>query len=186
MAAGEWFVRVGDAVRGPFDAAALRALAASGKINPATPVGRSASGPWARAGAVRGLFAAPAPAAPVGPPPLPPATARAACDGPADPPAMPDADAPSGQDVFWNVDLTKVTGSGCLLILASIITVMGVGVAIGLVVHGLEFKLSRGTLKIVAFVPAMAAGCGVFALGKWLLARSGRSIVRTTPRGDAT
>lgn len=73
--AGSWFVNTGGKVHGPFDGAKLRALAAAGKVTPEMPVASSATGPWTRAAAIRGLFpaGAPAPARPAGLPPQPPA-----------------------------------------------------------------------------------------------------------------
>jgi hypothetical protein len=54
--AADWFVRQGEKTFGPFDAAKLKQLASAGKINAATEVSQSSSGPWAAAGRIRGLF----------------------------------------------------------------------------------------------------------------------------------
>lgn len=73
--AGSWFVNAGGKVHGPFNDAKLRTLAVAGKVTPDMPIARSATGPWTRAAAIRGLFVAgvPAQVGPAGPPPLPPA-----------------------------------------------------------------------------------------------------------------
>lgn len=63
---GQWFVRGGGKVFGPFDSAKLKSLVAEGKIHKGTELAQSSSGPWRNAGNVKGLFAAA-----VLPPPLP-------------------------------------------------------------------------------------------------------------------
>jgi hypothetical protein len=60
----QWYVRRGDEVFGPFDAAKMKALAAKGEINPSMEVAQQAGGPWHAARTVRGLFPASPPAAP--------------------------------------------------------------------------------------------------------------------------
>ena len=54
--ATSWFVRGGDKVYGPLDAARLRQLVTEKKINESTEVAQNHAGPWVPAGKVRGLF----------------------------------------------------------------------------------------------------------------------------------
>ena len=54
--ASKWFVRVGEKVYGPIDAAKLKQLVAGGKINQQTEVAQNNAGPWVPAEKVKGLF----------------------------------------------------------------------------------------------------------------------------------
>ena len=54
--ASKWFVRVGEKVYGPIDAAKLKQLVADGKINQQTDVAQNNAGPWVPAEKVKGLF----------------------------------------------------------------------------------------------------------------------------------
>jgi WD40 repeat protein/tetratricopeptide (TPR) repeat protein/predicted Ser/Thr protein kinase len=90
----EWFVAAHKQKLGPFSHAALRALAAQGKLRPEDMVLRQGQGKWQPAREVPGLFAAPPPApAPAAEPEptFPVATFVAAADVPAlvNPPAVP-------------------------------------------------------------------------------------------------
>jgi hypothetical protein len=88
---------------------------------------------------------------------------------------------------FWNLDLTKLTWSGWLVILASCATVIGVGIAgiwvlevLGLRHDPINNRNNRG-LALLAFAPALAAGCAVFLLGRLFFARLGWPILRPKP-----
>jgi|GEM_PF-1742441 len=54
--AGNWYVRQGQKVFGPFDSARLKQLAAANKITLAMEVSQASAGPWTPAERVRGLF----------------------------------------------------------------------------------------------------------------------------------
>src|SRR5579872_3037134 len=88
---------------------------------------------------------------------------------------------------FWNLDLTKLTWAGWLLLL-TLGTVIGTAVALMFVAESLGFhrdpgETSRpGLLKWAICVPALGAGCGAFALGRWCLGRAGLSILRPDKR----
>lgn len=74
----EWFVQHGGKLYGPLTGAALKKLAAEGKISATTSVRRGADGQWVPASRVQGLFAATAPSnastmPPAAPPIEPPA-----------------------------------------------------------------------------------------------------------------
>jgi len=68
--ANQWFIRSGEKVYGPMDAANLKNLATSGKITKTTEVAQAKDGPWHRAAIVKGLFpndsVVPTPPAPPG------------------------------------------------------------------------------------------------------------------------
>jgi hypothetical protein len=85
---------------------------------------------------------------------------------------------------FWNLDLSKLTWSGWLLMLLTIGTVIGILVAVIGVLDALGFRrdpvANRGDrwMGLVAFVPALAVGCGVFVGGRHLFERLGCPIQR--------
>ena len=87
-----WFVRTGGVEKGPLTGAALRGLAASGRVSEASAV-RKAGGPWRPAAEVKGLLlpaepATPPPPEPADPPPVepPPPVEFAAAAAPGPPP----------------------------------------------------------------------------------------------------
>jgi hypothetical protein len=88
---------------------------------------------------------------------------------------------------FWNLDLTRLTWSGWLLILVAIATVLAVAVAlIGLLeVLGLRHdpvnNRNNRWMGLFALAPALAAGSGVFVLGRWIFNRLGLPILRSRP-----
>ena len=84
-----WFVRTGGVEKGPVTGAALRGLAASGRVSEASAV-RKAGGPWRPAAEVKGLLS---PAGPATPPPPAPAPEPPAPDPP--PPPVEFAAAPA-------------------------------------------------------------------------------------------
>lgn len=67
MAVVEWFYELDGFRRGPVTPAALKQLADSGQITPETRIWKEGLSDWAKAGAVRGLFAAASPTATRGP-----------------------------------------------------------------------------------------------------------------------
>ena len=83
-----WFVRTGGVEKGPLTGAALRGLAASGRVSEASAV-RKAGGPWRPAAEVKGLLS---PAEPATPPPPEPTPEPPAPDPP--PPSVEFAPAP--------------------------------------------------------------------------------------------
>jgi hypothetical protein len=89
---------------------------------------------------------------------------------------------------FWNIDLTKLTWSGWLLILVTVGTALSVMIAVVGLLHVLGFQrdptqTSSGRwVGAVALVPGLAIGSGVFAGGKWLFERAGCPILRTSRR----
>jgi hypothetical protein len=50
-----WFVQAAGRVWGPYSGARIQAFVGEGRVTPETPLGRSAEGPFAPAGQVRGL-----------------------------------------------------------------------------------------------------------------------------------
>jgi len=84
---------------------------------------------------------------------------------------------------FWNLDLTKLTWSGWLLILLSIGVVVAVMLAMIALLAALGFPISdrsgnKRWLGLVALIPALGAGSGVFVLGRRLLDQWGAPIMR--------
>ena len=85
---------------------------------------------------------------------------------------------------FWNLDLTKLTFVGWLLILLSIGTLIGTLIAMAALLTALGFKRNvednRGNrmMAILAFIPSLGAASGVFLLGRMLLERMGLRITR--------
>lgn len=143
--AGSWFVSVGGKVHGPFDGAKLQALVAAGQLTSEMPVANSTSGPWMRAGAIRGLFPAGA-SVPSGsavpaaqPPAAPVAAAPPGAPVPAPPPAAPDvfvpqiATGPSRSRPRKNASAAKVWGViGGLAGVAVVLVGIGVLIYTGL------------------------------------------------------
>jgi hypothetical protein len=84
--ASEWYVRVGNAERGPVAPETLRDLAQQGKITPDMLVKKGATGPWFPASRVKGLFAATASGAATTPATTPATTTAAKPAAPARPP----------------------------------------------------------------------------------------------------
>jgi hypothetical protein len=89
---------------------------------------------------------------------------------------------------FWNLDLTRLTWTGWLLMLLTVGTVLGaLAAGIGLM-EALGFRADPADrrkdrwLAAVAFVPAAALGCGVFEGGRRLLQRAGMPITRPEKR----
>lgn len=93
---------------------------------------------------------------------------------------------------FWNLDLTRLTWRGWLLILLAIGTVMAVSIPLlGLLTTLVGGRGAPGRdavprwMGIVAVVVGVGAGSAVFELGRRLLLRAGFPITRPPkpPRG---
>jgi hypothetical protein len=86
---------------------------------------------------------------------------------------------------FWNLDLTRLTWSGWLLIVAAITAVIAVTVGAIMLLEGLGLRhgpvnnRNNRWLGIVVLAPGIAAGAGVFALGRSLFNRLGWPILRS-------
>jgi hypothetical protein len=85
---------------------------------------------------------------------------------------------------FWNLDLTKLTWAGWLLMLLTLATLIGVAVALMALYEALGWseQRSRGWIKVAVILPAVAAASGTFVLGRWCLSRAGLSIFRPDKR----
>lgn len=110
--ATDWYCKIADREVGPFSSKQLKKMAATGDIRPDDPIRQGSTGPWIAAYRVKGLFAAPPPAAGG----LPPDThgsksgeptplravplAAAVPPAPPAPPAPPSPVAPAAPDVF--------------------------------------------------------------------------------------
>jgi hypothetical protein len=89
---------------------------------------------------------------------------------------------------FWNIDLTRLTWSGWLL-LVTIGVVVGVVVIEVLLSSALGFRHNPGHrpsrwLGVIALIPALAAGVGVFELGRRLFRSAGCPITRPERRNE--
>jgi hypothetical protein len=86
---------------------------------------------------------------------------------------------------FWNLDLTKLTWSGWLLMLLTVATVLGVAVVVMLTLEALGFQRhatdwrSGRWMAVLGVGVGIAAGAGVFAGGRWLCNRLGCPILRS-------
>ena len=77
--ATDWYVRIGNAERGPISSEALKQLALEGRVTPETPLKKGAAGDWVPASRVKGLFGPPVASAipPSMPASVPPPVPRA-------------------------------------------------------------------------------------------------------------
>jgi hypothetical protein len=82
---------------------------------------------------------------------------------------------------FMHLDLTKLTLAGWLLLAVTLASVVGVVVLLGLLLYGLGFELGSGNkaLAAVCVICGIAAGAGVYQLGRMLLDRAGIPILRS-------
>ncbi len=92
------------------------------------------------------------------------------------------------QQQFWNLDLSKLTCSGCLLMVLTVGVVLGVAAGLmGLLkMMGMPAQNPDGgsnkVVGVIALLPAVALGGGVFALGRKLLKKIGMPIMRDESR----
>jgi hypothetical protein len=68
----------------------------------------------------------------------------------------------------WKLDLGKLSLSGCLLMLLTIATMIGVAIGMFFILESLGLGQKAGTRWVVglALIAAIAAGSGVFLLGR--------------------
>lgn len=197
--ATDWFVSQGGERLGPLSEEQLRGLVIAKRLMPTDLIWRQGMPEWLPAGRIKGLFPQDST-----PPPLPeapgivavsrrgsvssphvhshsPATGASALEVAT--PALPASKTgyPTEQKQFWNLDLSRLTGSGCLLMAVTILLTLGVGMVAVFLIQA--FPLTPGVkpsrwMGYLALLPAVIVGSSVFAIGKSWLTRNGRPITR--------
>ena len=92
---------------------------------------------------------------------------------------------------FMRIDLSKLTFSGCFLVLLSFVLALGAAIGVGFLVAQLfpgltnQGRPGRG-IMVAAVIAGFAIGAGFFQLGRFLMRRMGLRMYRKgfAPSGD--